>query len=102
MVAHDVIPFGLTHGNRAKIVALNVVRLRRRGLSREALSALKSAYRTLFHSGLGLAEAIAKIEQAPRSPEIDNFLSFLRGKSSRGLCRPSVHSDGDEAVESLA
>lgn len=102
MVAQDVIPFGLTHGNRAKIVGLNVVGLRRRGLSREGLSALKSAYRALFQSGLGLAEAIAKIEQGPRSPELDVFLSFLRGTSARGLCRPAAKSDGEDTAESLA
>jgi len=101
MVAQDVIPFGLTHGNRANIVGLNVVGLRRRGLSREGLSALKLAYRTLFYSGLGLAEAIAKIEQGSRSPELDVFLSFLRGTSSRGLCRPAAKGAGDDSVESL-
>lgn len=102
MVAQDVIPFGLTHGNRAKIMGLNVVGLRRRGLSREGLSALKGAYRTLFHSGLNLAEAIVKIEQGSRSPEVDVFLSFLRGTSPRGLCRPAAKTDGDDSAESLA
>ena len=102
MVAQDVVPFGLAQGDRAKIVGLNVVGLRRRGLSREGLAALKSAYRHLFQEGLGLAEAIAKIEQQQRSPELDIFLSFLRGTSSRGLCRPAAKSDGDETAESLA
>jgi UDP-N-acetylglucosamine acyltransferase len=102
MVAQDVIPFGLTHGNRAKIMGLNVVGLRRRGLSREALSALKAAYRTLFHADLGLAEAIAKIDQGPHSPELDHFLSFLRGSSSRGLCRPASKTDGDDSAETLS
>lgn len=102
MVAQDVIPFGLTHGNRAKIVGLNVVGLRRKGVSREGLSSLKSAYRTVFYSGLGLAEAVAKIEQASRSPEVDLFLAFLRGTSSRGLCRPAAKTDGDDPAESLS
>lgn len=102
MVAQDVIPFGLTHGNRAKIMGLNVVGLRRRGLSREGLSTLKSAYRTLFHSGEGLTEAVAKIEKSDRTPELEILLTFLRGASARGYCRPAPKSDGNESVESLA
>jgi UDP-N-acetylglucosamine acyltransferase len=102
MVAQDVIPFGLTHGDRAKIVGLNVVGLRRRGLSREVLRRSRSAYRTLFHSGLGLAEAIAKIDQGLHSPELDQFLSFLRGTSARGLCRPAAKTDSEDAAETLS
>jgi UDP-N-acetylglucosamine acyltransferase len=102
MVAQDVIPFGLAQGDRAKIMGLNVVGLRRRGLSREVLSSLKGAYRTLFNSGVGVAEAIAKIEQGPRSPELDMFLSFLRGVSARGLCRPASKTDGDASAETLS
>lgn len=102
MVAQDVIPFGLTHGNRAKMMGLNVVGLRRRGLSREGFSTLKSAYRTLFHSGEGLSEAVAKIEKSGRTPELEILLAFLRGPSARGYCRPAPKSDGNESVESLA
>lgn len=102
MVANDVPPFCLTHGDRAKIMSLNVVGLRRRGLSREGLSILKAAYQTLFHSELGLAEAVTKIEQGPRTPEVDIFLEFLQHTSDRGLCRPAPKSSGDESAESLA
>jgi UDP-N-acetylglucosamine acyltransferase len=95
MVVNDVAPFCTTHGNRAKIVGLNLVGLRRRGLSRETLSALKAAYRTLFASGLSLAEAVTKIEQGPRFPEVDTFVAFLRNTGARGLCRPSTKSAGE-------
>lgn len=102
MVANDVPPFCLTHGDRAKIMSLNVVGLRRRGLSREGFSILKGAYQTLFHLGLGLAEAVAKIEQGPRTPELEIFLSFLKKTSDRGLCRPAPKSNGDESAERFA
>jgi UDP-N-acetylglucosamine acyltransferase len=87
MIASDVAPFCMTHGNRAWIVGLNVVGLRRRGLSREALSAIKGAYKTAFMSNLTLPDAVKQIEQLPQTPEVSAFLEFLR-KPSRGLCRP--------------
>lgn len=102
MVPNDVAPFCLTHGDRAKIVGLNIVGLRRRGLSRENLSVMKSAYRTLFHSELSLADAIRALDQGPHTPELEILLSFLRGSSSRGLCRPAPKVTGEETDESLS
>jgi UDP-N-acetylglucosamine acyltransferase len=81
---------------------LNVVGLRRKGLSRESLSAVKAAYRTLYASGVSLAEAIAKIEVGPRVPEVDAFIAFLKNTSPRGLCRPDAKSRGDDPAESSA
>jgi len=89
MVPTDVPPFCMVQGDRAKIVGLNVVGLRRRGTSKEALSALKFAYHTLYSSGLSLADAVSKIAGAPSFPETDLFLDFLRHLSPRGLCRPA-------------
>lgn len=92
-VAADVAPFCMTHGDRAVIVGLNVVGLRRRGLSREALSAIKEAYKIIFHSGLSLEAAVAALEKVG-VPEVGLFVDFLR-KPSRGLCRPVPRTDPD-------
>jgi UDP-N-acetylglucosamine acyltransferase len=97
MVAQDVAPFCMTHGNRATLVGLNVVGLRRRGLTREAFSAIKSAYKAAFHSGLTLEAAGAQIDALPQTPEVQAFSDFLK-KSSRGLCRPAPDfADTDSA-----
>ncbi|MBL8023499.1 MAG: acyl-ACP--UDP-N-acetylglucosamine O-acyltransferase [Elusimicrobia bacterium] len=102
MVPNDVAPFCLTQGDRAKIVGLNVVGLRRRGLSRESLSVLKAAYQTLFYTGVSLSEAIVRMDRGPHTPELDIFLSFLRGSSARGICRPAPKSSGEDADSSLS
>ncbi len=98
MVPNDVPPFCMVQGDRAKVMGLNVVGLRRRGTSRENLSILKAAYKTLFFSGLALKEAVAAIEKGTRPAEIEVFLEFLRNVSNRGLCRPPSQSttEGDE------
>ncbi|HRY30591.1 MAG TPA: acyl-ACP--UDP-N-acetylglucosamine O-acyltransferase [Elusimicrobiota bacterium] len=89
MVAQDVAPFCMTQGDRAVIVGLNVVGLRRRGLSPESLSALKNAYKIAFLSGLNLPEAVAQIEKHHMPKEVRLFADFLK-KPSHGLCRPPV------------
>ena len=99
LVPNDVAPFCMVQGDRAKVVGLNVVGLRRRGVSRESLSALKAAYKILFLGGHVLSEAVSLIEAGPRSPEVDLFLSFVREKSTRGLCRPAAGDDEGETKD---
>ncbi|MGQ0644210.1 MAG: acyl-ACP--UDP-N-acetylglucosamine O-acyltransferase [Elusimicrobiota bacterium] len=91
-VASDVAPFCMTHGDRAVLVGLNVVGLRRRGLSAEALSAVKSAYKTVFLSGLTLKEALGRMESSSLPPEAKTFVDFCKAPS-RGLCRPARGAD---------
>ncbi|HWK94229.1 MAG TPA: acyl-ACP--UDP-N-acetylglucosamine O-acyltransferase [Pseudolabrys sp.] len=47
-VRADVIPFGMAHGPLADLVGLNVVGMRRRGLSKSDVHRVRSAYQDLF------------------------------------------------------
>jgi UDP-N-acetylglucosamine acyltransferase len=94
MVAQDVAPFCTTHGDRAVIVGLNAVGLRRAGLPRETLSALKEAYRIFFLSGLTLEEAARRMEGRVLAPQVGMFVDFLKA-SKRGICRPRPSGGGD-------
>lgn len=96
MVSQDVPPYCLVNGNRAHLLGLNVVGLRRRGFTTEQLTALKRAYRTLFSEGLSLKDALAKLQdESPLSPEVAHLLEFI-AVSQRGICRPR----GDALLES--
>jgi UDP-N-acetylglucosamine acyltransferase len=44
----DVIPYGMAHGPLAHLVGLNVIGMRRRGLSKTEIHEVRSAYRALF------------------------------------------------------
>lgn len=88
MVAQDVAPFCMTHGNRAWIVGLNVVGLRRSGLPKESISAIKNAYKTFFLSNLTLQEASAAMDKESLPREARLFVDFLKA-SKRGFCRPN-------------
>ncbi|MCF6178375.1 MAG: acyl-ACP--UDP-N-acetylglucosamine O-acyltransferase [Geopsychrobacter sp.] len=87
MIAQDAAPYTIIQGDRAKVVGLNLIGLKRRGFSAAVLKSIKQAYKLVFRSTLKLDEAIAEIEQTlERSPELDLFVDFLK-KSERGLAR---------------
>jgi len=84
-VPRDVPPYTMAVGNRAKLVGLNLVGLKRAGLADATIQALKTAYDLLFLSGLPLKEAMARVnEEVPDLPEIRHLLHFLN-TSERGL-----------------
>jgi UDP-N-acetylglucosamine acyltransferase len=84
-VSRDVPPYAMAVGNRAKLVGLNLVGLKRSGLADTALQALRQAYELLFHSELNTKEAVARVRQdVPQCPEVQHLLWFVES-SERGL-----------------
>lgn len=89
LVGLDIPPYMIaTSGKRdAKLRGLNLIGLKRRGFSDEAISNLKKAYKTLFMAGLKQADAIAKIRaEIVGCVEVETLLAFIE-KSERGICR---------------
>ena len=87
VITQDVPPYLMVAGNPCAPHGINSVGLARRGFSPAAVTGLKRAYKTLYRSGLTLAEAKAELErQAGEAPEIRPFLDFL-GASRRGILR---------------
>ena len=87
MVSMDVPPFCMVAGDRARLRGLNLVGLRRRGFGGEAITALKRAYRLLFHGGGGRREALARARAAfARVQEVARLVDFVAA-SQRGVCR---------------
>jgi len=88
MVSLDVPPFCTVAGDRARLFGLNVIGLKRRGVSEDTLRTLKRAYRMLFHSDGSRAHAVLKTRQAfSTSTEVAALLDFVEG-SNRGVSRP--------------
>ena len=86
-VAQDVPPFCMVHGDRASINGLNVIGLRRSGLSRESIKQIKEMYKVTFNENLTLEDAIKKIEaEIEASEERDIYVQFLKA-SERGITR---------------
>jgi len=87
MLSLDAPPFAMVAGDRARVVGLNVVGLRRRGFDAETVRALKRAFHLLYASKLRQEVAVARVrETLPDVPEVDRLLRFLE-TSSRGVAR---------------
>lgn len=87
MVNQDITPYTIAQGDRAVPAGINLVGLKRRGFSEEAIRAVKNAYKTLYRANLKLEEALEKMEpDAERFPEIRHFVDFIRS-SQRGIAR---------------
>jgi UDP-N-acetylglucosamine acyltransferase len=87
MVSMDVPPFCTVAGDRARLHGLNVVGLKRRGFSASTITALKRAYRLVFHVAGGRREALARARAALGGvAEVGRLLDFVAG-SRRGVCR---------------
>jgi UDP-N-acetylglucosamine acyltransferase len=83
----DLPPFVTAAGNMAKPYGINSEGLRRRGFSAEDIAALKRAYRTLYRSGLALADARAQLEaQSAECRHVRALVEFLE-RSKRGIIR---------------
>ena len=78
MCEHDVPPFVIVQGDRARVRALNVVGLRRRGVPEASIAALKKAFRAVFMRRGLRARAIAAV---PRGDSyVDRLLDALAPK----------------------
>jgi UDP-N-acetylglucosamine acyltransferase len=87
MVNQDIPPYTIAQGDRAKTVGLNLIGLKRCGFSEGTIRGIKKAYRLIFRSGLNLEGALLKIaEDIERSPELDQFVNFIKD-SQRGIAK---------------
>jgi UDP-N-acetylglucosamine acyltransferase len=83
----DLPPFVTAAGNMAKPYGINSEGLRRRGFAAEDIAALKRAYRTLYRSGLALADARAQLQaQSAECRHVRALVEFL-DRSKRGIIR---------------
>jgi len=88
-VENDVIPYGMVLGNRAHLNGLNIVGMKRRGVSREEIHDLRTAYRLLFAPEGAFAERLAEVaEQFADHPRIMEIVEFIRSAGNRAICVP--------------
>ncbi len=88
-VEHDVIPFGLATGERARLQGLNLVGMKRLGLARADIQTLSQVYARLFGPEDTLAERVERLAaEFGEAAAVADLIAFVRAKSSRALCRP--------------
>lgn len=90
-IEHDVIPYGSAMGERASLAGLNLVGLKRRGFSREAIHGLRHLYKTLFEGRGGtFQERLEALAAEDQPQEVREVIAFLTQDSSRAICQPKV------------
>ncbi|MDE2184517.1 MAG: acyl-ACP--UDP-N-acetylglucosamine O-acyltransferase [Alphaproteobacteria bacterium] len=90
----DIIPFGMAFGDHAKLAGLNIVGLKRRGVPRPSIHALRAAYRAIFLGTEGsLAERAAKARESWGSiPEVAEVIDFILAPAKRPVCTARAHA----------
>lgn len=85
-VNSDVPPFFLYSDFNVAAKGLNLVGLKRAGVSHSDIAPLKLAYKLLYKSGLKLEDALARIESEVSGEHARHLVAFIR-QSKRGICR---------------
>jgi UDP-N-acetylglucosamine acyltransferase len=75
MCEQRVPPFVIVQGDRARVRALNVVGLRRRGVAEDSIAALERAFRVLFSRKRTRAEALRSLDR--RDPYVARLAAAL-------------------------
>jgi UDP-N-acetylglucosamine acyltransferase len=85
-VNSDVPPYFLYSDFNVAAKGLNLVGLRRAGFKVAEVTALKTAYKILYKSGLKLEDALERIEAEVSTEHTRHLVAFIRA-SKRGICR---------------
>lgn len=86
-VAQDVPPYVIAQGNHATPFGINIEGLKRRGFDKEALHAIRAAYKLIYRSGKTLDEVKPELDaMAAEHPVVRAFTEFL-ARSQRGIIR---------------
>jgi UDP-N-acetylglucosamine acyltransferase len=92
-VTADVIPYGSAVGNHAELVSLNIIGMKRRGMSRAAIHDLRGAYKALFANEGAFEERIEKVAQRyAANEEVMRVIRFIREDTRRPLMAPPRRS----------
>lgn len=84
----DVIPYGMATGDHAVLGGLNIIGLKRRGLTRDDINEMRAAFRAIFLSADGalLDRAKQAKESWRANRQIQEITDFILADAKRGLC----------------
>ena len=87
-VLKDVIPFGLSIGNRNYLQGLNLIGLRRKNIPNKKILNLSDAYKEIFKDE-NLTQNLIKLDQDFKKNELVlEVVNFLEKDKKRPICTP--------------
>ncbi|MEL7088674.1 MAG: acyl-ACP--UDP-N-acetylglucosamine O-acyltransferase, partial [Planctomycetota bacterium] len=88
MVTNDVIPFGLVQAPRGKLDGLNLVGLKRRGVARSDITALRAAYQMLAQGEGAFLDRAKRMGDDTDSDYVKEIVWFVLGDTDRSFLTP--------------
>lgn len=88
MVTNDVIPHGLVQGPRGQLDGLNLVGLKRKGVSRNDITALRAAFQMLAQGEGAFQDRARRLGDEAASPYVREIVDFVLGASDRSFLTP--------------
>ena len=87
-VLHDVIPYGLSTGNRNSLQGLNLIGLRRAKFDNKDILGLSDAYKEIFATK-NLTENLSKLNGSFKdNPLVKDVIEFITKDKKRSICTP--------------
>jgi UDP-N-acetylglucosamine acyltransferase len=87
-VLHDVIPYGLSTGNRNSLQGLNLIGLRRAKFENKDILGLSEAYKEIFATK-NIVENISKLNGSFQdNPLVKEVIEFITKDKKRSICTP--------------
>jgi UDP-N-acetylglucosamine acyltransferase len=87
-IVQDVPPFMLVEGNPAEVRGVNLIGLQRRGISQEAITEVKKAFKLIYEAKQSTDKIVEDLKKRLRPLEEINYLiAFLEKESRRGVSK---------------
>ncbi|MCL3880679.1 acyl-ACP--UDP-N-acetylglucosamine O-acyltransferase [Marivita sp. GX14005] len=88
MVTHDVIPYGLVQADRGRLDGLNLVGLKRKGVSRSDITALRAAFQMLAQGEGAFQDRARRLGEETDSAYVRDIVEFILGDTGRSFLTP--------------
>jgi len=88
MVTNDVMPHGLVQAPRGELEGLNLVGLKRRGVSRGEITALRAAYQMLAQGEGTFMDRARRLAEETDSPHVREITEFILAATDRSFLTP--------------
>jgi len=88
MVTNDVIPYGLVQAPRGELDGLNLVGLKRRGVARSDITALRAAFQMLAQGEGTFHDRAERLGKETESAYVRQIVDFVMGDSDRSFLTP--------------
>jgi UDP-N-acetylglucosamine acyltransferase len=88
MVTNDVLPYGLVQGPRGELDGLNLVGLKRRGVDRTEIMALRAAYQMLAQGEGTFLDRARRLSEESESSLVRQITDFILSDSDRSFLTP--------------